>query len=288
MLAPLWHGAGVVVGHDQAMRDMRATAEQIVGAGVTAAHFVPSVLRAYLRTVEVDTLGGLRYLFLGGEACDAALLRRLRPLHGTRVFNQYGPTETCIDSTWFECTGLDFADGDAVPIGRAIDGTRAVVLDDLGGTGGSAGRVGDRRRGARLGLSERSADHGRAVRPGPDHAARRSDLPHRRPGPGGRRRPAGVSRPSRRAGQGQRGTGRAAEVRAALSARCPGAEVAVGSWAGPGEEVRLVAFVAERRRRAGRRAARPADARGPAHRHGADGGHRARADPPALGQGGRA
>ncbi|MFY1669587.1 non-ribosomal peptide synthetase [Plantactinospora sp. WMMB334] len=244
MLAPLRHGASVVVGHDQALRDMAGTAAQIVGAGVTAAHFVPSVLRAYLRTVDIDTLGGLRYLFLGGETCDAALLRRLRPLRGTRVFNQYGPTETCIDSTWFECTGLDLPDGDAVPIGRPVDGTRTMVLDDLGVPGAPQGELGVAGAGLAWGyLNDPRATGERFV---PDPTAPHGDRVYRT-GDLVRVNADGLLEFLGRRDEQVKINGvriELAEVRARLGELCPGAEVAVDTWSGPGEEVRLVAFVA--------------------------------------------
>jgi len=128
MLAPLCWGAAVVVSDEQGQRDLRRTAVQIVEHGVTAAHFAPSVLRSYLRVAGAETLAGLRYLFLGGEQFDTASLRRLQVLPSVRIYNQYGPTETCIDSTWFECTNFAERDAPAVPIGVPIEATQISIL----------------------------------------------------------------------------------------------------------------------------------------------------------------
>ena len=126
-LAPLSFGACVVVSGELGQRDLRRTAGEIVSKHVTAVHFVPSVLRAYLRTSSPDTLAGLRYLFLGGEQLDSGLLRELGDLDKVRIFNQYGPSETCIDSTYFECTAVASAD-EPVPIGEAISGTQTCIV----------------------------------------------------------------------------------------------------------------------------------------------------------------
>ncbi|WP_243722994.1 non-ribosomal peptide synthetase [Actinomadura sp. 7K507] len=130
MLAPLWHEAAVVIAGGLGQVDLRGTAERINSFQVTAAHFVPSVLDALLRVAGAESLSGLRYLFLGGEQFDSGLWRKLRVLSGVRVLNQYGPTETCIDSTWFDAAL--YTEGPAVPIGEPIDRTSTALLDTDG------------------------------------------------------------------------------------------------------------------------------------------------------------
>lgn len=242
MLAPVCYGACVIVGDELAQHDMHATAEQIVGHRVTAAHFVPSVLRAYLRAVSVDSLSGLRYLFLGGEQCEVALLRQLRPLRATRLFNQYGPAETCIDSTCFECTDPDgYGDG-AVPMGRPINGSSVYLLDGQGHCGAAEGELAV----AGIGLARGYLNDPRATAerfvPDPDGApgSRRY-----RTGDVVRLRPDGLLEFVTRRDDQVKVNGvrvELAEVRAAVSALCA-AEVAVGSWSDSGG-VRIAAFVA--------------------------------------------
>jgi amino acid adenylation domain-containing protein len=132
MLAPLAYGGCVVVGRPRGQGDLRGTARDLSERRVTAVHFVPSVLRAFLRVASPDTLRSLRYLFVGGEPLDGGLLRTLQAATDARILNQYGPTESCIDSTWFDCTDFRCEPGDPVPIGRAAPG---VHLTLVGGDG---------------------------------------------------------------------------------------------------------------------------------------------------------
>ncbi|BCY09071.1 non-ribosomal peptide synthetase [Actinoplanes sp. L3-i22] len=154
MLAPLRDGACVVVAGDLGQRDPRETARRLRHDRVTVAHFVPSALRAHLRQEGAASLAGLRLLLVGGEQFDTDLLERLREAPGPRVLNQYGPAETCIDSTWFDAT--DAGPAAVVPIGWPIDGTvlrplgpvdpgTGTVALGVGGAGLARGYLGDPR-----------------------------------------------------------------------------------------------------------------------------------------------
>jgi amino acid adenylation domain-containing protein len=243
MLAPLWYGASVVVADGLRQVNLRDTAERIVRHGVTAAHFVPSVLRAFLRVADAAALAGLRYLFVGGEQFDADLLRRLQAHPLVRLFNQYGPTETCIDSTWFDAS--HFTGEPVVPIGAPIDGTTVVLLTpdgtanpdaaegELGiaGVGLACGYLGDPRT---------TADRFVPSPVGPPGARlyRTGDVV--------RRRDDGSLEYVGRCDDQVKVNGirvELEEVRAAVRAAYPAADVAVTAVA-DGERVRLVAFVA--------------------------------------------
>lgn len=246
MLAPLLAGACVVVGDGQTPFDPRRTADQLVRHGVTAVHFVPSVLRAHLKTADPASLARLRYLFLGGEPLDARLLLQVQRLTSARVLNQYGPTETCIDSTWFDCTGLQVDEpGDgSVPIGAPIDGTQLLLLSrdggladepeaELGivGAGLARGYLGDPRRTAERFVPSPIGPPGARVYLTGDVVARRADgmLDFR----------------GRRDGQVKINGIRVEleEVRRAVCSVAPEADVAVASPVVDGSP-RLVAFVA--------------------------------------------
>ncbi|PPK65378.1 non-ribosomal peptide synthetase [Actinokineospora auranticolor] len=76
-----------------------------------------------LATVPAVPLPDLRTLVVGADACSAELVARWAP--GRRMINAYGPTEATVVSTWSE----PLVPGGVPPIGRAIDNTRAYVLD---------------------------------------------------------------------------------------------------------------------------------------------------------------
>jgi acyl-coenzyme A synthetase/AMP-(fatty) acid ligase len=70
----------------------------------------------------------LRHLMLGGEVVSGALCRRLREkLPQLEIVNMYGPTEACIDATFYPVPA-DALDG-KLPIGRPLANICAYVLD---------------------------------------------------------------------------------------------------------------------------------------------------------------
>ncbi|MFK0026669.1 amino acid adenylation domain-containing protein, partial [Streptomyces sp. NPDC090798] len=91
----------------------------VVRHGVTHATLPPAVL-------EVLGEGALpegMTLVLAGEASSAGLVDRW--VVGRRVFNSFGPTETTVDVSLWECR----AGGVSVPVGRPVWNTRVYVLD---------------------------------------------------------------------------------------------------------------------------------------------------------------
>ncbi|GGP76582.1 non-ribosomal peptide synthetase [Streptosporangium pseudovulgare] len=151
---PLITGAGLVVAEPGGHYDPGRIAELIAGEGVTTAHFVPSMLEAFLDLPEDllgdlpedgdspedrdplkdlpedppgRTAGGLRRVVCSGEALPADLVRRFADrLPGVELHNLYGPTEAAVDVSWHRCDPAE----PVVPIGRPVDNTRLEVLDD--------------------------------------------------------------------------------------------------------------------------------------------------------------
>ncbi|HEX2094621.1 MAG TPA: amino acid adenylation domain-containing protein, partial [Longimicrobiaceae bacterium] len=76
----------------------------------------------------------LRLMIAGGERMppEAATLWRRGPLGEVRLLNAYGPTEATVTATLHEVPRGDPAPSGRVPIGRALPGRRAYVLDGAG------------------------------------------------------------------------------------------------------------------------------------------------------------
>jgi amino acid adenylation domain-containing protein len=122
---PLITGATLVVAAPEGHRDPEYLASLIRTRQVSAIHFVPSMLAAFLAAAP-DPGDSLRLVICSGEALPAdlrdAFFRRFAiPLH-----NLYGPTEASVDVTSFEC--LPDGPGGVPPIGRPIWNTGAYVL----------------------------------------------------------------------------------------------------------------------------------------------------------------
>ncbi|WP_433635017.1 non-ribosomal peptide synthase/polyketide synthase [Nocardia sp. CA-120079] len=123
---PLQIGARLVLARPDGHRDPAYLARLISDAGISVAHFVPSMLAVFLAEPGVRECVTLRTLFASGEALPAPTAQRARELTGARVHNLYGPTEAAVDVTFHEVTD---ADAESVPIGKPVFNTRLLVLD---------------------------------------------------------------------------------------------------------------------------------------------------------------
>ncbi|AYF77083.1 amino acid adenylation domain-containing protein [Nocardia yunnanensis] len=124
---PLQTGARLVVARPDGHRDPVYLAQVIAEQGVTTAHFVPSMLSAFVAALgDTEERWPLRQVFASGEALPAPTAQRLRELTGARLHNLYGPTEAAVDVTYHEVTDADTV---SVPIGRPVFNTRLYVLD---------------------------------------------------------------------------------------------------------------------------------------------------------------
>ncbi|MBN5061025.1 enterobactin synthase subunit F [Stenotrophomonas maltophilia] len=123
---PLLCGATLVVAGPDAHRDPTELARLIRGHGITTAHFVPSMLDAFLAAPASEGLQ-LRRVFTSGEALDAALRDRFHARVHAELHNLYGPTEAAVDVSYWPASAQDRSR--PVPIGFPVWNTRLYVLD---------------------------------------------------------------------------------------------------------------------------------------------------------------
>ncbi|MFJ5228433.1 amino acid adenylation domain-containing protein [Kitasatospora sp. NPDC088391] len=124
---PLLRGGRVVVAPEGALQPaaLRAAAER---DGVRAAFLTTALFNVFAET-DPGALGLLRLAAAGGETAAPDVLQRLAADHpGTRVLNAYGPTEATTFALLHRVPAED-APGGVPPIGRPLDGVRALVLD---------------------------------------------------------------------------------------------------------------------------------------------------------------
>ncbi|UJB40280.1 amino acid adenylation domain-containing protein [Streptomyces sp. A1-5] len=123
---PLLNGGRVVVAPEGALephvlRDI-VTTEQVTALFLTTALF------NVVAEVDPQALAGVRMVCAGGEAASPAAMQQVAgQLPGTRVHHVYGPTETTTFATRHHVTPETPLG--PPPIGRALDGMRAYVLD---------------------------------------------------------------------------------------------------------------------------------------------------------------
>ncbi|MFH8338392.1 amino acid adenylation domain-containing protein [Streptomyces sp. AM6-12] len=101
-------------------------------SGVGTAWLTSSLFNLFTE-IDPDCFRGLRALYIGGERLSAAHVGRFLAAHpGTRLFNGYGPVESCVFATVHPITAADCAAEHGIPIGRPVPGTRMHVLDETG------------------------------------------------------------------------------------------------------------------------------------------------------------
>ncbi|MDR9753993.1 non-ribosomal peptide synthetase [Pseudomonas sp. SZMC_28357] len=124
---PLISGARLLLAGPGEHRDPRRIAQLIQAYGVTTLHFVPPLLAVFIDEPLSADCASLRRLFSGGEALPAELRNRvLEHLPAVQLHNRYGPTETAINVTHWQCSA---ADGERSPIGRPLANVVCRVLD---------------------------------------------------------------------------------------------------------------------------------------------------------------
>jgi amino acid adenylation domain-containing protein/thioester reductase-like protein len=133
LLWPLTTGGCVVIPPAVQRLDLDMTIDLIERYRVTMTDFVPSVFNILVEHLErnrgdVERIASLENLLIGGEEISAFYCQRFNTLlPHVNLTNTYGPTEAAIGMVFH---AVSPADGDRIPIGRPIDNTFAIVLDE--------------------------------------------------------------------------------------------------------------------------------------------------------------
>jgi amino acid adenylation domain-containing protein len=128
MFWPLIAGGCVVVARPGGQRETEYLARLIAEQRVSTAHFVPSLLAAFLAEPALDDCDMLRRVICSGEVLAVHVVERFFARLGAELHNLYGPTEASIDVTAWQCR--PGASHRTVPIGVPIANTQVYVLDD--------------------------------------------------------------------------------------------------------------------------------------------------------------
>jgi amino acid adenylation domain-containing protein len=114
--------------------DPKRLRQWIHESGIGLIHSVPSLFRSLLSAdLTPELFPSLRYVLLSGEPLLPSDVKRWTDVFGDRIplVNLYGPTETTMIKLFY-ITHPEDAGRRSVPIGQAISGTRAVVVDEAG------------------------------------------------------------------------------------------------------------------------------------------------------------
>jgi amino acid adenylation domain-containing protein len=125
--APVLVGAQLIISPPGADFEPAQLVRTIAATRVTILQVVPSVLAQLLEEPDLPRCDSVRRVLSAGEALSCALQERFFERLDARLYNLYGPTETCIYSAGWTCRR---GGGErVVPIGRPIANTQLYVLD---------------------------------------------------------------------------------------------------------------------------------------------------------------
>lgn len=124
---PLLNGAVLVMARPGGHKDPDYLVQLIQSEQITTVHFVPSMLAIFLAADGVEECRSIRHVFAAGEALPYELQCRFFERLPVTLHNLYGPTETAVEVTYWECKRDYFRQ--IVPIGRPVANTQAYILD---------------------------------------------------------------------------------------------------------------------------------------------------------------
>ncbi|WP_432339519.1 amino acid adenylation domain-containing protein [Bacillus tequilensis] len=125
-------GASVYLLPQGGEKEPEVIAKAIEEQKITAMHFVPSMLHAFLehikyRSVPIKT-NGLKRVFSGGEQLGTHLVSRFcELLPNTALTNSYGPTEATVEASFFDCPLHEKLE--RIPIGKPVHHVRLYILN---------------------------------------------------------------------------------------------------------------------------------------------------------------
>jgi mycobactin peptide synthetase MbtE len=124
----LGNGARLVIPRPDGLRDIGYLTDLLQREGITAMHFVPSLLGLFLSLPGVSQWRTLRRIPIGGEALPGELADKFHATFDALLHNFYGPTETVINATRYKVTGKQ--GNRIVPIGGPKINTTVHLLDN--------------------------------------------------------------------------------------------------------------------------------------------------------------
>ncbi|NRT88955.1 non-ribosomal peptide synthetase [Clostridium beijerinckii] len=133
LIWPLLNGASVVIPKLNGIFDLEGIINIINKYKVTMTDFVPSIFNILVDYMEVNRdvihkMESLRYLLIGGEEINVERVCKFRKIIPHIILiNTYGPTETSIGMVFYNICNNYY---EQIPIGKPIDNTCALVLDE--------------------------------------------------------------------------------------------------------------------------------------------------------------
>ena len=121
-------GARVVIHKPGGLNDIGYLTDLLRDEGITAMHFVPSLLGLFLSLPGVNQWRTLQRVPIGGEPLPGEVADKFHATFDALLHNFYGPTETVVNASRFKVEGKQGTR--IVPIGKPKINTSMHLLDD--------------------------------------------------------------------------------------------------------------------------------------------------------------
>ena len=125
--APLLNGGCMVIIGQNILLDPVLFGRTLKQEAVTILWLTVGLFNQYAHILD-EQLADLRYLIIGGDVLDPAVVARVLNSHAPEhLLNGYGPTENTTFTTTYEIAAV--REGSSIPIGRPIANTQVYILD---------------------------------------------------------------------------------------------------------------------------------------------------------------
>uniref|UniRef100_UPI000FFE569A non-ribosomal peptide synthetase n=1 Tax=Aquimarina sediminis TaxID=2070536 RepID=UPI000FFE569A len=132
----LLQGHSLYIVDDQSRKDGAALLRFYNDHSIDISDGTPTHLGLLVHSLqEGSTLDSLSSWILAGEVLPVDLVRLFYAKlgAGTQLYNFYGPTETCVDSTSYKIDIDNLDSYDSIPIGKPLPNERVYITDNYGG-----------------------------------------------------------------------------------------------------------------------------------------------------------
>lgn len=125
---PLLTGGTLCLGRE--LRDVDGLLTDLERYRVTAMHATPSLWSEVISALAAGSHRiYLKCISSGGDRLSSALANKLHTTFQQTIYNLYGPTEGCVNATWYPVSSLCSEDP---PIGMPLPGYRIYITDQYG------------------------------------------------------------------------------------------------------------------------------------------------------------
>ena len=128
LLLPLISGAKLIIAQPGGHKDPVYLQGIINAEEVTIIHFVPSMLKLFLESLDATDCPGLKHVVCSGEALPPNTILDFRTKLSSKIHNLYGPTEAAIDVTAIDLTNENIEEN-GVTIGCPVANTHIYIVN---------------------------------------------------------------------------------------------------------------------------------------------------------------